>query len=55
MTGMVLAASHAEVVDLSSRLTKAILGGSIAKRDMEATRQEQRKAAAGGLWQNRLN
>ncbi|KAK8450764.1 hypothetical protein SEVIR_6G088800v4 [Setaria viridis] len=59
VTGLALAASHAEVVDLSNRLTaankqlEAILGGgSAAKRDMEAAREEQRQAAAanGGLW-----
>ncbi|AQK78288.1 S-adenosyl-L-methionine-dependent methyltransferase superfamily protein [Zea mays] len=59
-TGLAVAASHAEVVDLSGRLTaankvlEAILGGSTAKRDMEAAREEQREAAAGGLWQREL-
>ncbi|XP_025822175.1 uncharacterized protein LOC112897983 [Panicum hallii] len=56
VTGLALAASHAEVVDLSARLSaankhlEAILGGSAAKRDMEAAREEQREAAANGLW-----
>ena len=59
-TGLALAASHAEVVDLSSRLSaankqlEAILGGSAAKRDMEAAREEQREAAANGLWRQEL-
>ncbi|CAD6266388.1 unnamed protein product [Miscanthus lutarioriparius] len=57
VTGLALAANHAEVVDLSGRLTaankvmEAILGGKAAKSDMEAAREEQREAAAGGLWQ----
>ncbi|RLM60364.1 hypothetical protein C2845_PM14G00920 [Panicum miliaceum] len=56
VTGLALAASHAEVVDLSARLNaankhlEAILGASAAKRDMEAAREEQREAAANGLW-----
>ena len=50
MTGLALAASHVEVADLSGRLTEAILGGSIAKRDIEATQQEQRKA--GCSWRS---
>ena len=59
-TGLALAASHAEVVDLSSRLSavnkqlEAILGGSAAKRDMEAAREEQRDKAAHGLWRQEL-
>ena len=59
VTGLAMAASHAEVVDLSGRLTaankvlEAILGGKAAKHDMEAAREEQREAAAGGLWQQR--
>ena len=59
-TGLALAASHAEVVDLSSRLSaankqlEAILGGSAAKRDMEAAREEQWEAAANGLWRQEL-
>ncbi|XP_039817313.1 probable methyltransferase At1g29790 [Panicum virgatum] len=50
-TGLALAASHAEVVDLSSRLSaankqlEAILGGSAAKR--EAGAPSRRRAAAG--------
>ncbi|KAJ1266930.1 hypothetical protein BS78_07G017600 [Paspalum vaginatum] len=59
VTGLALAASHTEVVDLSSRLgaanklLEAILGSSAAKRDMETAREEQREAAAGGLWRQR--
>nr|CAB3481902.1 unnamed protein product [Digitaria exilis] len=57
VTGLALAASHAEVVDLSARLTAAnklledILSGKAAKRDMEAAKQEQREASTTGmLW-----
>ena len=46
MTGLALAASHAEVADLSSILAEAILGGSIAKRDIEMP-TEAKKSSLG--------
>ncbi|OEL30983.1 hypothetical protein BAE44_0007998 [Dichanthelium oligosanthes] len=61
VTGLALAASHAEVVDLTTRLSAAnklletILGGSAVKRDMEAAQDEQKEAATDGLWQRELH
>ncbi|CAO2186679.1 unnamed protein product [Urochloa humidicola] len=60
VTGLALAASHAEVADLSSRLTAAnkqlesiLRGGSSSaatKRAISAARDEQRDATTNGLW-----
>ncbi|KAL6659553.1 hypothetical protein ACP70R_003593 [Stipagrostis hirtigluma subsp. patula] len=61
VTGLAMAASHAEVMDLYNRLgaankhLEALLGGSTMKRDMAAAREEQEEAAAGGLWRRELD
>ncbi|KAL6857141.1 hypothetical protein ACP4OV_018523 [Aristida adscensionis] len=61
VTGLAMAASHAEVVDLYNRLgaanthLEALLGGSTARRDMAAAKAEQKEAATYGLWERELD